>query len=111
MDGWMRHEVLKNKTNECTSNPFEPKAHASNSFGGFLSLALYDGISTWSAQAQQLHPPVVQVLFSEQQLISSKTKNFLKGRGKGSKTTFQIEDELRCHTKAQCKTNKDYFEF
>lgn len=78
----------------------------------FLFLALYDDIGTWSAQAQQLHPPVVvQVLFSEEQLISNKTKNFLKGKGKGSKTTFQIEDELRCYTKAQCKTNKDYFEF
>lgn len=91
--------------------PLSQKLMLQTVLGGFLSLALYDGISTWSAQAQQLHPPVVQVLFSEQQLISSKTKNFLKGRGKGSKTTFQIEDELRCHTKAQCKTNKDYFEF
>lgn len=91
--------------------PLSQKLMLQTVLGFFLSLALYDGISTWSAQAQQLHPPVVQVLFSEQQLISSKTKNFLKGRGKGSKTTFQIEDELRCHTKAQCKTNKDYFEF
>lgn len=91
--------------------PLSQKLMLQTVLGGFLSLALYDGISTWSAQAQQLHPPVVQVFFSEQQLISSKTKNFLKGRGKGSKTTFQIEDELRCHTKAQCKTNKDYFEF
>lgn len=91
--------------------PLSQKLMLQTVLGVFLSLALYDGISTWSAQAQQLHPPVVQVLFSEQQLISSKTKNFLKGRGKGSKTTFQIEDELRCHTKAQCKTNKDYFEF
>lgn len=84
--------------------PLSQKLMLQTVLGVFLSLALYDGISTWSAQAQQLHPPVVQVLFSEQQLISSKTKNFLKGRGKGSKTTFQIEDELRCHTKAQCKT-------
>lgn len=91
--------------------PLSQKLMLQTVLGVFLSLALYDGISTWSAQAQQLHPPVVRVLFSEQQLISSKTKNFLKGRGKGSKTTFQIEDELRCHTKAQCKTNKDYFEF
>lgn len=91
--------------------PLSQKLMLQTVLGFFLSLALYDGISAWSAQAQQLHPPVVQVLFSEQQLISSKTKNFLKGRGKGSKTTFQIEDELRCHTKAQCKTNKDYFEF
>lgn len=91
--------------------PLSQKLMLQTVLGGFLSLALYDDISTWSAQAQQLHPPVVQVLFSEQQLISSETKNSLKGRGKGSKTTFQIEDELRCHTKAQCKTDKDYFEF